>query len=491
MTRHAPEPDERWSRRSLLRTAGALGAGAVAGTGTAAAGRGRNGSSGRSRGRGRSSSRSLPGRLRGIGAGTYSFVREFADRETGLVPDRVDVEGGEPVPGDRTSPANVGVQMLATVGANELGLVSDDAAVERLDTVLATLEGLETWNGLFRRWYDVETGDLHGSESAPNVSTIDNGWLSAGLVVVKQAFDRLSGRAGALVSDQDYSALYKERIFDLFEGGFTEPGLLHAKYDPNEGGLVGTFGALNAETRIAYYVAIGKGDIPEGSWWQMYRTFPPGEDFSWTNQNPGGEFVTYQTPEYGEMEVFEGHYTYLGQTYVPSWGGSMFEALMPSLVVKEKELGAGNFAVNNRRHAELQVAYADAQGYDAWGFSPAATPDGYGIFGVNQLGIWGYDRDDYATPHATFLALEYLDDDTLLENVTQFQRWGARGDYGFYDSVELGTGDPTTSYLILDQGMSMGAIANRLTGGALREHFHADPVADAAEKFLTTERFTI
>lgn len=490
MARHTAALGGTWSRRSLLRAAGALGTGTVVGTGTAAAGRGQGGSSGRDGGGNRS--RSLSGRLRGIGAGTYRFVREFADEETGLVPDRVDVEDGEPLPGDRTSPANVGVQMLATVGANELGLLSDDAAVARLDTVLTTLEGLEIWNGLFRRWYDVETGDLHDSESAPNVSTIDNGWLSAGLLVVKQAFDRLSDRAGALVANQDYSALYKEEIFDLFEGGATEPGFLHAKYDPDGGGLVGTFGALNAETRIAYYVAIGKGDIPEGSWWQMYRTFPPGDGYSWTNQNPGGEVVTYETPEYGEMEVFEGHYTYLGKTYVPSWGGSMFEALMPSLVVKEKELGAENFGVNNRRHAELQVAYADERDYDAWGFSPAATPEGgYGIFGVNQLGISGYDRDDYVTPHATFLALEYLDDDALLENVRQFQQWGARGDYGFYDSIELASGEPTTSYLVLDQGMSVGAIANRLTGGALREHFHADPVADAAERLLTTERFTV
>jgi hypothetical protein len=487
MARHTERADGTWSRRTLLRTAGALGTGAVASTGTAAAGRGR-GSQG---GGGGDQSRSLGGRLRGIGAGTYSFVREFADENTGLVPDRVDVEDGEPIPGDRTSPANVGVQMLATVGANEMGLLSDEAAVSRLDTVLSTLEGLETWNGLFRRWYDVETGDLHDSESAPNVSTIDNGWLSAGLVVVKQAFEELADRAGALVAGQDYGELYKEEVYDLFEGEFTSPGFLHAKYDPNEGGLVGTFGALNAETRIAYYVAIGKGDIPEGTWWQMYRTFPPGEDFSWTNQDPEGVYRTYQTPDFGPMEVYEGHYTYLGTTYVPSWGGSMFEALMPSLVVKEPELGAQNFAVNNRRHARLQVEHAAEQGYDAWGFSPAATPDGYGIFGVNQLGISGYDREDYVTPHATFLALEYLDDDVLLENVTQFQQWGARGDYGFYDSVELETGDPTTSYLVLDQGMSMAAIANRLTGGALRERFHADPIADAAEEFLTTEQFSI
>jgi hypothetical protein len=474
-----------WSRRRYLEFLGSAGTISALGTGSALAGKGRGDSGG-------PPAQSLDGRLRGIATGTYDLVREHAHEATGFVPDRVDVVDGEVQPGDRTSPANLGIQMLATVAANELGLVSDNDARSQLSTVLSTLESAETWNGLFRRWYDVADGSVHDSESAPNVSTIDNGWLSAGLVVVRQAFPALADRASALVDGQDYSELYKEEVYDLFEGQFEAPGFLHAKYDPNEGGLVGTFGALNAETRIAYYVAIGKGDIPAASWWQMYRTFPPGDAYSWTNQNPDGEFRSYETEEFGAMETFEGNYSYLDRMYVPSWGGSMFEALMSSLVVDEGTYGTDNFAINNTRHAQLQVAHAEANGYDAWGFSPAATPEGsYGIFGVNQLGISGYDRDDFVTPHATFLALEHVDDATVMENLQQFQQWGARGDYGFYDSIEHATGRVTPSYLILDQGMSLGAIANYLTDGALRDHFHADEIADAAEELLGTEQFSL
>lgn len=474
-----------WSRRQFVELAGSLGVASALGTGVGA-----GGTEGGGNGRG-PSPRSLDGRLHGVATGTYDLVREHAHAETGFVPDRIDVVDGEVRPGDRTSPANLGVQMLATVAATELGILSEEDARAQLSTVLSTLESVETWNGLFRRWYDVADGSVHDSESAPNVSTIDNGWLTAGLVVVGQAFPALTDRTSALVDGQDYGELYKEEVFDLFEGEFQAPGFLHAKYDPNEGGLVGTFGALNAETRIAYYVAIGKGDIPAASWWQMYRTFPPGDAYSWTNQNPDGEHRSYETDDFGTMETFQGRYSYLGETYVPSWGGSMFEALMPSLVVDEAGYGTDNFAINNARHAQLQVAHAAEQGYDAWGFSPAATPDGYGIFGVNQLGITGYDRDDFVTPHATFLALEYVDESAVLDNLQKFQQWGARGDYGFYDSVEHATGRVTTSYLLLDQAMSLGAIANYLTDGSLREHFHADSIADAAEDLLETEQFGI
>ncbi|MFB6073483.1 MAG: glucoamylase family protein [Haloarculaceae archaeon] len=480
-----------WSRRRLLATgaasvATALGSGLAGATST---GQGTSDPPGAiPAGR---SAHSLDSFLHGVAAGSYDLVRTFADGETGLVPDRIDVADGEAQPGDRTSPANVGVQLLSTVAAHDLGIVPERDARSRVARVLDTLESADTWNGLFRRWYAVDDGSVHDSASAANVSTIDNGWLSAGLLVAGRAFDSLGDRARSLVAAQDYSALYEPEIYDLFESGFASPGLLHAKYDPDGGGLVGTFGALNAETRIAYYVAIGKGDIPAGSWWQMYRTFPPGDAYSWTNQDPDGETRTYRT-DGDSIDVFEGHYEYFDRAYVPSWGGSMFEALMPSLVVNERALGEANFAANNRRHAQVQVAYADESDYDAWGFSPAATPNGgYGVFAVDQLGMSGYERDDFVTPHATFLALEYLDEGTIRENLRQFQRWGARGDYGFYDSVERATGRVTRSYLILDQAMSIAAIANYLTDGTLRDRFHADPVAGAAEDLLTTETFSI
>ena len=472
------------SRRRILQSAAALGATTTIGTTSVA---------GQSKPKQRGCQASFEGQLHGIARKTYRFIEEFTHEQTGLVPDRVDeTSSGYQVSG-RTSPANIGVQLLATIGANEIGILNDRQTRERLDTVVSTLESANTWGetGLFYRWYSVDTGAVdESSPSARNVSTIDNGWLSAGLLVVGHAFPSLRDRAYSLVANADYGALYDPTVYDLFEGEMTEPGHMHAKHDPDEG-LAGHYGAFNTEPRIAYYLAIGKEDIDLGSWWQMYRTFPPGEDFSWTNQNPSGPTREYQSEEFGEMSVYEGHYEYLGEKYVPSWGGSMFESLMPSLVLKEKELGTEALGLNNQRQAKLQIEYADEHGYDAWGFSPCAIPDGYGVYGVDQLGISGYEEEGIVTPHATFLALEYADDCDIAENIDALRESGAASQFGFYDSVDVVSGEVTQSYLVLDQAMVLAPIANYLTNGALRDHFHATRVGSAPEHLLSTETFSI
>lgn len=63
----------------------------------------------------------------------------------------------------------------------------------------------------------------------------------------------------------------------------------------------------------------------------------------------------------------------------------MFEALMPQLVLKEKELGKQALGLNNSRHVDIQIQYAKDQGYAAWGMSPAATPDNYSEFAATLL----------------------------------------------------------------------------------------------------------
>jgi hypothetical protein len=469
-------------RRSVLGTIATLSAGTTVGTASAA---------GSTDQRGRGTERSLAGRLRGIARKTYRFVQEFTHHRTGFVPDRVDETPSGHEGSGRTSPANIGVQLLTTVSANEQGILNDERARDRLTNVLSTLERVETWNGLFYRWYDVETGEVReNSSSARNVSTIDNGWLSAGLLVVSHAFPTLRERAYDLVESANYTALYDPEIYDLFEGETTKPGFMHAKHD-SDNGLVGHYGSFNTEPRIAYYLAIGKGDIDLGSWWQMYRTFPPGDDYSWTNQNPSGVTRTYQSESFGEMPVYEGHYEYLGERYVPSWGGSMFESLMPSLVLKEKELGTDALGPNNHRQAHLQIEYANEQGYDAWGFSPCATPDGYGVYGVDELGISGYEEEGIVTPHATFLALEYADEGDVLENIRTLESYGAGSRYGFYDSVDVTSGTVTKSYLILDQAMVLASIANYLTDGVLRDHFHGTSIGSGPEELLSAETFSI
>ena len=64
-----------------------------------------------------------------------------------------------------------------------------------------------------------------------------------------------------------------------------------------------------------------------------------------------------------------------------------------------------------------------------------ATHGGYETFGVDETGVSGYDRDDYVTPHATLLALEYAPEGAVRDALATYRKWGFETEYGLYDSA--------------------------------------------------------
>src|SRR5262249_17853153 len=143
-------------------------------------------------------------------------------------------------------------------------------------------------------------------------------------------------------------------------------------------------------------------------------------------QSPRGE-----TREYSGVKVFEGSYDYRGVRIVPSWGGSMFEALMVPLFVPEDAWAPRSWGLNHPLYVRAQIAHGMEEArYGSWGFSPAACPQGgYHVYGVNALGTYSEGYLSYeagpsvngpsastatpryahgiATPYASFLALRY------------------------------------------------------------------------------------
>lgn len=423
----------------------------------------------------------LAERLDAIAADTYAFFEAFTDDGTGLVADRVDGPPDSPTPVWRSSPANVGLQLLAEVSASVLGIVDSGTAAKRVGRVLETLVSLSTWNGLYHRWYRTANGRIDREFDGGFVSTVDNGWLAAGVLVAGQAFPEHRQRASAIVASMDFGAVFDPSVDNAY-AGTDDPGRFHGGYDPNTGLSAWHYGTFNAESRVASYVAIGAGDVPTAHWWSPYRTFPSSFE---SNQDANGIFRTYDG-----VRVFEGHYEHDGVTFVPSWGGSLFESLMPALVLREPELGIDALGKNGRRHARLHVRHAAERGYDAWGFSPCATHDGYGAFGVDATGVSGYDNDEYVTPHATLLALEFAPERAVQAALETYLDWGMTTEYGLYDSARVATGDPTRSWLALDQGMSLAAIANYRTGGRLRTLLASDPIGSEPTALLAREQFT-
>lgn len=416
--------------------------------------------------------RALRAELKAISKKTYRYFQDHTDPNTGLTYDETRYTETGKKDATHTSPTNIGMYMMSTVSAQEMGFISEREAVKRIQLTLNTLEKLEKWNGLFYNWYNTKDGSLK-KDWGQFISQVDNGWLSAGLIVVGQAYEELNSQTSKLVDEMNYTTLYDPEV-GQFRGG----------YDAAQGKLTDHhYGLFYTEPRVASYISIGKGDVPSEHWWKMYRTMP--REWDWQAQIPEG-----YNAEYDGVTVYEGYYTYKDVKFVPSWGGSMFEGLMPGIVLKEKELGKEALGLNNKRHVELQVAFAKEKGYPAWGFSPAATPEGYSEFAATPLGTSGYKDGATVTAHATFLALEYAPMEAQ-KNIKALKKLKTYSKYGFYDSVNVQTGEIAKAYLALDQGMIMVSIANFLNDGVIRDYFHDDPIGKTPEELLKKEMFSI
>ena len=145
------------------------------------------------------------------------------------------------------------------------------------------------------------------------------------------------------------------------------------------------YGAFNTEPRMASYLGIAAGQIPQQHYFGTYRTFQNENcDYAWTETKPVGEWKTYLG-----VRVFEGALPYRGMDIVPTWGGSMFEALMVPLFVPEETWGPRSWGVNHPLYVKGQIEHGlDEAKYGYWGFSPSSNPaGGYREYGVDQLGL--------------------------------------------------------------------------------------------------------
>jgi hypothetical protein len=202
----------------------------------------------------------------------------------------------------------------------------------------------------------------------------------------------------------------------------------------------------------------------------------------------------------------------------------MFEALMPSLFVPEEQWGTGSWRANHPVTVDAQVDHGlNVAKYGVWGFSPSNTPEGgYGAYGVDAAGMdpngMASNEDStlvdrgfagcpnrpakadppasaytngVVTPHAAFLALRYRPEATMTDLARLEAMPGVYTDWGFRDSVNVGTGHPSGSYLSLDQGMIMAALGNALGDDVVRRDFVTPDFRKAIRPVLGVEEFDV
>lgn len=414
--------------------------------------------------------------LRRIAQDTWRGLDALTDKLHGLPLDRVHFGNGSVAPsdskiGDYTSVTNIGFHFLAVAAAHELGFITREQALERLAASLATLDALETYRGFYFNYYNTTTLE----RTSNFISFVDSSWLTAGLIVARQTFPELASRCTRLIERGDYRFFY-DPSHKLMSHGYYVNMALRSTFH---------YGVFYAESRIGSLIAIGKGDVPEEHWFRMARTLPT--EFDWQSLPP----LERKEKSVNGFRWIGGYYQWRDYRYVPSWGGSLFEALMPALVLDEAQHAPASLGYNSKIHTEIQRTYAlESLHYPVWGMSPSSMPgaDRYSEYGVKFLGTAGY-GDGVVTPHAAALALLTEPSEAAANLRKLIELYPVYGDFGFYDAVNPVTGEVAYNYLCLNQAMILVTLANHLSDHAVQKRFAADPIIQRVLPLIGFEKF--
>ncbi len=267
------------------------------------------------------------------------------------------------------------------------------------------------------------------------------------LSILSELEQRLTDHA-----NMDFSFLYN-RVTSLLSVGYNcESNTMDS----------GSYDLLPSEIRLTNFFAIAKNQLPTKSWFALGRLFT----------------VIDKEPA------------------LMSWSGSMFEYLMPQLVMPDYP---GTLMVQMCKSAvDRQIAWGKEKGVP-WGISES----GYYAFDVNQnyqyhafgvpgLGLRrGLGDDMVIAPYASLLAL-MVAPHKAYENLLELERNGARGQYGFYEALDytasrLARGQLYViirSYMAHHQGMSFLALSHLLLDAPMVQRFASTPSFQSARLLL-------
>ncbi|HEV3023286.1 MAG TPA: glucoamylase family protein [Pirellulales bacterium] len=254
------------------------------------------------------------------------------------------------------------------------------------------------------------------------------------------------------LADMDFSFLF-DKSRDLFAIG----------YNVDDRRLDGSFyDLLASEARLASFVTIAQGQVGQEHWFAL------------------GRMLTSTA----------------GAPALLSWSGSMFEYVMPLLVMPTY----ANTLLDQTYRAIVrrQVDYGRQRGVP-WGISESGfnTLDlnmnyQYRAFGVPGLGLKrGLAEDLVIAPYASALAL-MVDPEAACRNLERLVEEGCEGAYGMYEAVDYtpsrlprGTKRVVVrQFMAHHQGMSLLSLAYLLLDRPMQRRFDADPMLRAADLLL-------
>ena len=344
-------------------------------------------------------------------------------------------------------PADATADQFAALSARAGALEGDiqPTGTEAIEWLRALMLQATGWSTFFREvgWDRTPSTTLG---SAVDGATGDNARR-----LVERAH-QVAARAEALVEAMDFACLYQRRRRLFAIGMQVDEGKLDRScYD-----------LLASEARLTSYLAIARSQVPLEHWFALGRPLT-------------------------EVD---------GQAALVSWSGSMFEYLMPDLLMPE--FPDTLLSLSQRAMLARQIAYAGEHGVP-WGISEcgyfltdAAQQWQYRGFGVPKLGLKpGLGDDLVVAPYASALAL-LVDPAAAVRNLRRLDQEELFGRFGFFEAVDFtparlppGASRATVrSWMAHHQGMTLLACTHVLAGATMQARFRADPHLRSIELLL-------
>ncbi|MCL2409054.1 MAG: hypothetical protein FWC96_05495 [Oscillospiraceae bacterium] len=342
----------------------------------------------------------------------------------------------------RTSPTNIGLALISALAAVDLGVCKREVAVSLISNTLDTILWLDKWRGHLYNWYDTTT--LRVLNPA-YVSSVDCGNFAACLIALREGLyeygeDQLAAITDSLLRDMNFADLFDEKKM-LFHIGRDV-----SKDAPSDS----WYDLMASEAMLTSFVAIARGDIPHKHWRRLSRALV-------------------------SLDGYRG---------MVSWTGTMFEYLMPPLLLPHFRDSLIYESLKFSVYAQKKHASKN----QPWGMSESAFYDfdhtlsyRYKAHGVQNLALKrGMDRDIVVSPYSSFLAL-LVDLKGALFNLRRLQKLGAEGRYGFFEAVDYTPSrlrgnqyEIVRTYMAHHVGMSLVAIDNTLNSGVMQKRFLRD-----------------
>ena len=327
----------------------------------------------------------------------------------------------------------------------------------RLDAIPSLAEAAR----LELKLFPLIDGILGGGAAQDENFKREQAWFTRLRGAIKETGDRASERIAAIES---MALTCGELVGVEFEFLYNkEAHLLSIGYNVSEHRLdPGCYDLLASESRLCSFVAIAQGKLPQKHWFMLGRLLS----------------------RYG------------GDPVLVSWGGSMFEYLMPLLVMPVYE---GTLLERTyKAMVACQIEYASNNNIP-WGMSEsgynkldAAMSYQYRSFGVPDIGFKrGLVEDLVVAPYAAILA-RMVEPEKACANLERFGADGFGGEYGFYEAIDYtpsraghdGSCAVVKSYMAHHQGMSLLSLAYVLLDRPMQRRFLADPMFKATELLL-------